>query len=572
MTKPRSGSSVVPEGPGTRWRVRAAFMAVTAAGGLALVAQPALAATLCVGSSYACYTTIQAAVNAAHDGDTIIIGPGSFAGGVTITKSIQLQGAGAASTVIHGGGSVLTIGAFGAPIEPTVSISGVTITGGVARSSPESIPFTGKAGVWAAGGGIEIPPGAHLGVGATVTISDSAITGNHADPQHTVPAGFTCPGHFPKGQCPFAPAWGGGIDSWGALTLTHSAVTDNSAGAAPGLPGVASDADGAGIFSRQGSLTLTSTVVSGNDATAAGPDGRFAEGAAVFAGSPGFGPPGGSNALVIGNSVISANSAILTSHFPRFFGGQFQDLVANSGGIVDGPGVTRTTVKNTVIAYNSAIATDLNGEPSAIDAGMNVSNGSLNMTDSTVSGNRAITDSSTSADVGPAGSALEVDGGGTISNTRITDNHATMVSPHGAAAVNGALGLFGNTSLLTVRDSTISGNTAAATSATGSAGVQGAGVFNDGLLTLIHDRVVGNSGIATAPSGEAQGAGIWNGATFTGPPVHLSVQYTAVTSNSLTGSPGVKVLGAGLFTARPATLVLRDSVIARNIPDQCFGC
>ena len=43
-----------------------------------------------------------------------------------------------------------------------MSISGVTITGGVARSSPESVPFTGKAGVWAAGGGIEIPPGAHL--------------------------------------------------------------------------------------------------------------------------------------------------------------------------------------------------------------------------------------------------------------------------------------------------------------------------------------------------------------------------------------------------------------------------
>jgi len=164
------------------------------------------------------------------------------------------------------------------------------------------------------------------------------------------------------------------------------------------------------------------------------------------------------------------------------------------------------------------------------------------------------------------------DGGGTISSTRIAGNYATMVSPNGAAAVNGALGLFGNTSLLTVRDSNISGNIARATSTTGSASVQGAGIFNDGLLTLIDDSVGGNSGIATGPAGEAQGGGIWNGATFTGPPVRLTVQDTAVTGNSLTASHGVKAQGGGLFTARPATVMLTDSVIALNIPDQCVGC
>lgn len=572
VSKSRSRSAVLPDGRGGQWRVLAGLMAVATAGGLAMVAQPALAAALCVGGGPDCYPTIQAAVNAAHDGDTITIGPGTFAGGVTITKSVYLLGAGPTATIIRGGGSVLTIGAFGASSEPAVSISGVTITGGVARSSPESIPFTGRAGVWAAGGGIEIPPGAHLAVGATVTISNSVITGNHADPRSTIPAGFSCPGHFPKGQCPFAPAWGGGVDSWGILTLTHTAVTDNSVGAAPGLPGVASDADGGGIYSRQGSLTLTSTVVAGNHATAIIPDGRFAEGAAIFAGYSGFGPAGGTNTLAFEDSDIAGNSAILSSDFPRFFGGQFQDLTANSGGIVAGPGVSSTTVQNTLVVDNSAIATDLNGEPSAIDAAMNVSNGSLTMTNTVISGNRAITNSSTSADVGPAGSALEVDGGGTISNTQITDNYAAMVSPHGAAAVNGALGLFGNTSLLTVRDSTISGNTARATSTTGSVSIQGAGVFNDGLLTLIGDSVTSNSGTATGPSGEAQGGGIWNGTTFTGPPVELALQHTAVTRNSLTGSHGVKLQGGGLFTAPPATVVLTDSVIALNIPDQCVGC
>jgi hypothetical protein len=78
---------------------------------------------------------------------------------------------------------------------------------------------------------------------------------------------------------------------------------------------------------RQGSLTLTSTVVAGNDAAAIISDGRFAEGAAIFAGYSGFGPAGGTNALAFEDSDVAGNSAILSSDFPRFFGGQFQDLV-----------------------------------------------------------------------------------------------------------------------------------------------------------------------------------------------------------------------------------------------------
>jgi hypothetical protein len=285
-------------------------------------------------------------------------------------------------------------------------------------------------------------------------------------------------------------------------------------GAAAGLPGIVSDADGAGIYSRQGSLTLIHTVVSGNDATAAAPDGRYAEGAAIFAGYPGFGPNGGRDVLTVRNSIIAGNIARLTSDFPRYFGGKFQNPTANSGGLLDGSGVSSTTIGNTQVTDNTAIAEDLSGEPSAIDAAMNVSNGTLIMTSSVISGNRAITEASTSADVGPSGSALEVDNGGTISSTLITGNYATMVSPHGAAAVNGALGLFGNTSLLTVLDSTISDNTATATSTTGSASIQGAGIFNDGLLKLIGDHIAYNTGTATGPSGEAEG-----GAYGTGPPL-----------------------------------------------------
>jgi len=174
--------------------------------------------------------------------------------------------------------------------------------------------------------------------------------------------------------------------------------------------------------------------------------------------------------------------------------------------------------------------------------------------------------------VGSSGSALEVDGGGTISNTRIAGNFSSMDSPHSAAGASGALGVFSNDSLLTVRDSAITGNTATARSSTGSADVQGVGVFNDGLLTMVNVTVSGNSGKAIGPSGSAQGGGIWNGTDVTGPPVQLTLERTTVTRNSVAGSRGIKVQGGGLFSAPPAIVILRNSLITLNTPDQCSGC
>ena len=85
-----------------------------------------------------CFKTVQGAVNASHDGDVIRIGPGTFAGGVTIDKSVNVVGSGAGKTIIEGGGPVLTIGEAFAPREPEVTISKVKITGGRTTSSPLS--------------------------------------------------------------------------------------------------------------------------------------------------------------------------------------------------------------------------------------------------------------------------------------------------------------------------------------------------------------------------------------------------------------------------------------------------
>jgi hypothetical protein len=176
----------------------ALFAVAVTAIGLGAAGGSAASSTLCVGGLH-CYSTIQAAVNAAHDGDTIQIGPGTFAGGVTITKSVNLVGAGVLLTVIKGGGPVLTIGILGASAEPTVSIFGVTITGGVTTTSAESDAFVGAPGVIALGGGIEAAPDGDFSGGANVTLTNSVVTGNRVAATATAPFGPPCPGGDP---CP----------------------------------------------------------------------------------------------------------------------------------------------------------------------------------------------------------------------------------------------------------------------------------------------------------------------------------------------------------------------------------
>jgi hypothetical protein len=410
----------------------------------------------------------------------------------------------------------------------------------------------------------------------TGTLADPALVGEEA-PDGVVlvvpqPPGGQVDGPQGDGRDP-----GGGIEiPPGALTLIRTAVTGNTAGAAPGEPGTTSDADGAGIFSRQGSLTLDGSVVSGNHSTAVAPAGRYAEGAGIFAGTADFGSDvPGHDVLVIRNSVVSGNVATLTSTLPSLTGGKLLDQKANAAGVQIPPVqkyATPVTIENTQVTNNSVLATDLNGEPVAINAAIGVNDNPLTMAGSVISGNRAVTEGATTADQGVAGGAVEIDGGGTVRATRITDNYSATVSAHGAAGVAGALGVFGNTSLLTVRDTTISGNTAVARSTSGPASALGGGVLNDGLLALTNVTVSGNSGTATGPSGAAQGGGIWNGTDFSEPPVRLTLQDTTVTRNSLAGSHGIMVQGGGLFSVPPATVVLRNSLITRNVPDQCSGC
>jgi hypothetical protein len=415
----------------------------------------------------------------------------------------------------------------------------------------------------ARGGGVLIPPSADFGPGATVTIVDSVIAGNRAAPTSTL---LPEPGQedgwpkCPTGFCPYAGAEGGGIDNWGALSVTRSAIIGNVVAGS-----VTSDADGGGIWSAgAASLALRDSAVSANRAVAVAPNGRFAEGGGLFV-------DGGS--LSMRDTDVSGNLATLTSDLPGFADGQLIDLQAHAGGIQVGNGVP-TTLDDVRITGNTAVASDPAGQPIGFDAGLLVNDSPLTMRRSLVAGNRSIAVVGTSTDAGPGGSAVEADGGGTIESTRIVGNIAAESSADGLASVNGALAVLNfadhDPLPLTVRTSVIAGNLTRASSRTGSATAQGGGVFNNALLTLDRVQVSDNVVVGAAPSGAAEGGGIWNGVELSGPPVELTVTKSSITGNLLAPSPGIDRRGGGVFTSTPASFA--NTLIARNVPDQCFGC
>lgn len=517
--------------------------------GTGLAVQRALAASLCVGSGSGCYPTIQAALDAAHNGDVIRLGPGTFAGGITIDKSVQIVGAGAGATIIQGGGPVVTVLPSAGTSQSTVIIRGVTMTGGSNTSTPAS--FAPQAG------GLAVVSPAAGGRGATVTIINSLITGNSVAPTATGDCGS---------GCTFAVSLAGGIFNAGTLTLSNTTVSNNDASTVNA--GAASTATtavsiGGGIL-NEGALTLHASTVSGNVARVA------ADGPCVFGSGGGIVSDG---PVTMDGGAISGNSLTLSS--------TSTDQSCEVQGIGGGLRLTASataTVRGSVITANSVTTTGnggfVNSAAGAID-----DDGTLVLQDNTVSNNRV---TSTAPSTQPTGGvlsdagAIEIDGAATIKNTAFTGNSASATSPAGAVtnspnAVGGAL-VVTTDQQVTVTDSVISGNSVSASSAAGTAFALGGGIFNCSATLTVRDTSVSNNrGTATGqPGGAAQGGGIWNSECGPGSPPILTLIDSAVTHNTLTASSGIAVQGGGVFNT--GTVTLRDSVIAGNSPDQCFGC
>jgi len=491
----------------------------TAAVSLGLAANRASAATLCVGPQSGCFSQIQPAVAAAHDGDTIAISAGTFIGGITIDKSVRLQGAGATRTTIDGGGPVVTIFRATAPDGLSVSIDGVTITGGVNNSQPDpSVTFGG--GVWIPTSQLDHPP--FSGTGATVSISNSVITDNTVTSNSFISPGFCGPR-----ACGFNS--GGGIDNGGVLTLTNTRVTNNTAGSTPSLGSAASDAGAGGIKNRfAATLLLRNSVVSGNHAVTN----------SAIANSANSGGIGSDGALDIEDSVVSGNTVEYTGSM------DFDEQAALAGGIsIDqccGFPHPTVMIRNTQVTGNRVIAvnTNPNSTPAGFGGGIAAFAPALlehvSLRDNAVQVTGA-------GFAGGDGGGMEVDAPVTVRDSIVARNSVAVAGPSGAIAFGGGIAMFGGD--LTLERTTVVSNSAS-----------------------------GNGAAAPLPFGgvsSAFGGGISNGGPGI-PSATLTVTDSVINANRLSGSAGFLVNGGGVYTE--SGIVRTRTVIAGNKPDDCFGC
>jgi CSLREA domain-containing protein len=286
------------------------------------------------------------------NGQTITLGGTEL----QITGELEIVGPGAAQLTIDGDGQSRV---FSVANGITAGISGLKITGG----------FAGD------GAGIH-----NLG---DLTLSQVTVTGNEA--------------RYEAGQQSGGDGHGGGIFNAGSLAINDSSISTNTATLGGG--GLANWAEGADHVS---SVTISGSVISGNEATDGDGGGIYNDAAISISTSA---------EVTVADSTISENTA-------SDKGGGFYNnstLVVGrstvSGNAAEGGGGLFNDIGGTLVATNSVIV----GNTAVGSSGGGIeSDGELVLTNSTVSGNWAAED----------GGGLLVTWATTINNSIISHNEA----------------------------------------------------------------------------------------------------------------------------------------------------
>lgn len=83
--------------------------------------------------------SIQAAIDSATAGDTIVINPGTYTESLTLSKPVSLIGVNSATVIIHAVANQRVLTVTGGTITDSTIISGLTLTGGnIAADSPDA--------------------------------------------------------------------------------------------------------------------------------------------------------------------------------------------------------------------------------------------------------------------------------------------------------------------------------------------------------------------------------------------------------------------------------------------------
>ena len=193
------------------------------------------------------FTAIQAAIDAANDGDTIVVAPGTYTENINFKgKAVTVTSSGGADVTIIDGNQAGTVVIFSSGEARTTVLDGFTIRNGKAG--------TGSSSNWD-GGGIYIRS-------ASPTIRNNKITANSADWGGGIDIDFGSPlirnNVISLNQ---SSSYGGGIDIGGAAAaeLVDNVITDNNA------------ADGGGISMwAAGTPTISGNIIKRNAAYSQG--------------------------------------------------------------------------------------------------------------------------------------------------------------------------------------------------------------------------------------------------------------------------------------------------------------
>jgi CSLREA domain-containing protein len=450
------------------------------------------------------------------------------------SATLTINGAGAASTAIDGGGitGVLEVDSG------TVALSGVTIRNGSGIDGGGIVNFgtlTVNNSVVTGNTSSNRGGGVFNATGASLTVTNSTISSNvsngagggivnqdgaTASVTNTLLSGNVANGH------------GGAIQNGGTLTLTGSTASGNTA----------SNRGGGGIHAHAdrfngnpaSTTTITDSTITGNNA-----------------GSGSGGGVAGQGAFIINGSAISNNTGGL-----------------RGGGLKVGSGFSclNCPTNPPINGSLSLTSSTVSGNSAATGGGIFLADGTTGtITNSTVSSN-ASTDSSN--DRGGAG--LKIGGSLTLNSTTIKDNSSSgsggglfvghrgsVTLTAGAVAGNSATSGYSGGGGILVRDGgslTINGASVTGNSASGHAG----GIHVGGTLKMDGSQVSGN----TAPAGGGLTVGSLSGALVTN---------SSIDGNSATGTCGsVKSGGDGGGIQVRGSLTLVDSAVINNTAS-CHG-
>ncbi|MHC4837971.1 MAG: right-handed parallel beta-helix repeat-containing protein [Planctomycetota bacterium] len=276
------------------------------------------------------FDSIQAAIDAAAEGWTIEVGPGTHVGAIALgAKAIVVASTdGASATVLDGAGAIGSVVAVSgaSPSGESAVIRGFTITGGAGGTS---IPAFG--GVFGGGGVVAI--------GGSLRIESCIVEGNTA-------------------------AFGGGVYAYGGvLEFVDSFIRGNE-----------SDFDGGGLLLYECAATLTDTVFEGNASGNRGGGVHAVRGTPIVAGcefidndAVGFGGAigwfAGDEPFVVGTTILAGNLAGIDGDAgwirPGYSNLEASDLVVCGSGAT--PFAGEYTAAGTVLVEETCTDCDGNG-------------------------------------------------------------------------------------------------------------------------------------------------------------------------------------------------------------------